>query len=813
MRPERFLWRWRESILAGALVTAAVASFVVVRHAADGAARREADHRAELVALQVESSAARAVAYVDTIRGYLVSHPTVSGAGFSSFALGILGVADLNQVAWVESVSHARRTRYEASIGRQITEPRGRRLVRAPRRREYYPATLITQVLARNVPGVDLGAFPQLRRVLGSSQALFSVVATAPVDVPGASGVFFVEAAPRREERGNMPGFVVVFVPVDWLEGSLGSSAGPVEIRVAGGRAGALRDGGRATARSFASAARRWQVLVPSGRRSTAASALAWSLLAAGLMLAALTLLIGAGSAARRRATDELDRIFRLSRDLICTAGFDGWFKRVNPAFARTLGYSTETLLSRPTSEFVHPDDRELRDVGHAALERGEEIARYELRQLCSDGSTRWIEWSAYPVPEERLMYAVGRDVTESRRAADEQAALRRVATLVARGVPATEIFDAVALETRRLLDVETSVLQRLESDGSVTLVAADTTVPLGTEAGDRFTPPADGVVAQVLRTGAPARVDSAEGATDPGVARLRISGFSGSVGAPVVVEGRVWGVIAAAWTTVRPLPEGIEHRLAEFTELLGTAIANAQSRAELVTSRARVVAAGDDARRRIERDLHDGVQQRLVVLELELRTAENMAAAVADALRERPAQISHELGGAIDRLAKKLAQTSDGLAAALDELRELSLGIHPPILRHGGLGPAIHALARRSAVRVEVDVLPGPRLPEHVEIAAYFVVSEALANASRHAGASVVEVSAASRDGWLDLTVRDDGVGGATSISGTGLTGLRDRVEAVGGKLRISSPPGRGTVLQVALPLEPVMVEAARAL
>jgi signal transduction histidine kinase len=208
------------------------------------------------------------------------------------------------------------------------------------------------------------------------------------------------------------------------------------------------------------------------------------------------------------------------------------------------------------------------------------------------------------------------------------------------------------------------------------------------------------------------------------------------------------------------------------------------QSREELAASRARIVAAGDQARRRIERDLHDGTQQRLVSLVLDLRAAE--AAVPSD---------EPELRG-------QLARIADGLAGALEELRELSRGIHPAILSEGGLGPALKALARRSAVPVELEVDVQGRLPERVEVAAYYVVSEALANAAKHAHASVAEVEAQARDGLLHLSVRDDGVGGATPGGGSGLVGLADRVEALGGTIRVHSPAGQGTRLQIDLPI-----------
>jgi signal transduction histidine kinase len=233
-----------------------------------------------------------------------------------------------------------------------------------------------------------------------------------------------------------------------------------------------------------------------------------------------------------------------------------------------------------------------------------------------------------------------------------------------------------------------------------------------------------------------------------------------------------------------RPLPEDTERRMAEFTDLVGSAIANAQARADLMASRTRIVAAGDDTRRRIERDLHDGIQQRLVALTLNLRTIAPMAATEAPALREQ------------------LAALDAGLLEAVDELRELSRGIHPTILSKGGLGPALRALSRRSAVSMALDVRIDHRLPDTVEAAAYYVAAEALTNAAKHANASVVELTAAVRHGQLFLMVRDDGIGGADPSRGSGLIGLTDRVEAVGGTLTVASPRGQGTVLLVELPL-----------
>jgi signal transduction histidine kinase len=261
---------------------------------------------------------------------------------------------------------------------------------------------------------------------------------------------------------------------------------------------------------------------------------------------------------------------------------------------------------------------------------------------------------------------------------------------------------------------------------------------------------------------------------------RLHVRSMAAS---PIVVEGRLWGALSVA-TTHAPLPPDTEQRMANFAELMATAMANAESRAELTDSRVRIVAAADDTRRRIERDLHDGIQQRLVTLGLDLRTAQSTAAAT-DA----------ELG-------RRLGRVADGLGDALTELQELSRGIHPAILSEGGLGPALRALARRSAVPVELDVdLDTARLPASIEVAAYYVVSEALTNAAKHARASVVTVDARTGDGRLHLVVRDDGVGGATVAHGSGLIGLSDRVQALGGTISVRSPAGEGTTLEIDLP------------
>jgi signal transduction histidine kinase len=226
------------------------------------------------------------------------------------------------------------------------------------------------------------------------------------------------------------------------------------------------------------------------------------------------------------------------------------------------------------------------------------------------------------------------------------------------------------------------------------------------------------------------------------------------------------------------------EARLASLTELVATAISNAENLAELTASRARVVAAADETRRRIERDLHDGAQQRLLSLALALRAAQT--------------EVPPQLGW----LTEQLAEIADGLVSVQEDLREMARGIHPALLARGGLEPALKTLARRSAVPVELDLRAGARLPERVEVAAYYVVAEALTNAARHARASVVQVETEAAEGALQVWIRDDGTGGADPDRGSGLVGLKDRVEALGGTIIVCSPPGAGTSLHASLPL-----------
>ncbi|MET7403878.1 PAS domain S-box protein, partial [Dactylosporangium sp. NPDC005572] len=513
---------------------------------------------------------------------------------------------------------------------------------------------------------------------------------------------------------------------------------------------------------------------------------------------------------ARQRAREELDRIFTLSRALICTAGFDGYFKRVNPAFERTLGYSTRELLERPFIEFVYEEDRERTAAETRALAEGHETINFQNRYRCKGGSPRWLEWIALGVPEQGLIYASARDVTERkqfeaererreevlrrsqeqlarlyaefRRIADEQTALRRVATLVARGAPPDLVFTAVAEEVATLFGADNTTITRFEPDGEATLMGSYPLPYAHYGSRGKLDPCSAMTTVQATSRAARRDVDNANRARPPGAIPDEARS---AVASPIVVEDRIWGAIGVAARLER-LPQDTEPRLADFTELIATAIANAESRAELTTSRARIIAAADQTRRRIERDLHDGAQQQLVTLALQLRAAQ---AALPPELGELNAQLDHAVAGA---------------TGAIEELREIARGIHPAILTEGGLRPALRALARRSPIPVDLNVHAHARLPEHIEVSTYYVVAEALTNAAKHAHASAVAVTVetTATDSVLRVAVRDDGVGGADFTRGTGLLGLNDRVEALGGRISLQSPRGVGTTLHMELPI-----------
>jgi PAS domain S-box-containing protein len=366
-------------------------------------------------------------------------------------------------------------------------------------------------------------------------------------------------------------------------------------------------------------------------------------------------------------------------------------------------------------------------------------------------------------------------------RLVDEQAGLRRVATLVARESPPAEVFAAVGEEVGRLLRVEDTSILRYEDHRTATVVASSSEEDL--QVGDSLSLEGESVTARVFRTGRPARFDDYSVASGGHGSHLRKAGVRSAVGAPIVVEGRLWGVIIAATRQNEPLPTGVESRVGEFTELVATAISNIKARADLAASRARIVVAADEERRRVVRNLHDGGQQRLVhtviTLKLARRALENDEATA-------PALVTEAL---------------DHAQQATAELRELSHGIMPAVLTQGGLHAGVEALASRTPVPVDIDVSVG-RLPAAIEATAYFVIAEALTNVAKHARAQRAMVSAHVEDDTLRVAVRDDGVGGARP-DGSGLLGLRDRLAVLDGRLRVESPLEGGTLVaaDVALP------------
>jgi signal transduction histidine kinase/uncharacterized protein YoaH (UPF0181 family) len=368
---------------------------------------------------------------------------------------------------------------------------------------------------------------------------------------------------------------------------------------------------------------------------------------------------------------------------------------------------------------------------------------------------------------------------------ADEQAALRRVATLVAEGAGSPAVYDAICQATGPVIGATSVNLCHFTADRFNLTMAGwsvhDTHIPTGTRL-----PIGGGTINElVYDSAAAARIESYADAEGALAELIRERGIKSEVAAPVVVEGQLWGCIIAGWDTDGAPPVGAERRLAGFAELVATAVSNALSRSELVASRARIVTAGDEARRNIERNLHDGVQQQLVAAELELKAVET--------------RIPTEL----ESTRRDLERLQGVLENVLDDVREISQGVHPATLSQWGLGPALRTLSRRSPIPVGLEIDVPHRLPDSVEIATYYVISEALANVTKHAAATHVNIEVGLTDDWLHASVRDDGVGGADTRRGSGLTGLVDRVEALGGRLSLVSAPQQGTTVAVALPLD----------
>ena len=492
------------------------------------------------------------------------------------------------------------------------------------------------------------------------------------------------------------------------------------------------------------------------------------------------------------RAQRELERFFALSRDMLCVADFNGFLRRVNPAFERALGHSAEALLREPFVSFVHPDDRDATLAEYTSVLNGGEALEFENRYRSRDGSYRWLQWASATDRDAGLIYAVARDVTEAKQAAAklqallvEQNALRRVATLVAREGEHVEVFAVVAEEVGRLLEADAAGIVRYETDGQGLIVGA------WSRAGAPPVPPGSVVridpetaAGRVYRTGQPEHGGPFEGTDGSMAHRLRQLGYRSSLAAPIHVAGDVWGALGAATLRAEPFPDDTTRRLEAFAELVAQSLANADAREQLAASRARLVEASDAERRRLERNLHDGAQQRLVAVSLTTRHAQSLLATNPDGAR------------------RLLAKASDELEAAVTDLRELAHGIHPAVLSELGLAGALRGVTQRAPFPVEIASLPAGRLPESVEVAAYYLVTEALTNSAKYAHASRATLAISRVGDRAIIEVTDDGVGGADLKRGSGLRGLGDRIGALGGRPLIDSPPGRGTSIQATIPI-----------
>jgi PAS domain S-box-containing protein len=486
--------------------------------------------------------------------------------------------------------------------------------------------------------------------------------------------------------------------------------------------------------------------------------------------------------------------ILNAAFDCIVTMDGEGNIVEVNEATERTFGYSAEEMIGRELAELMIPPD--LRDAHRRGLRRYMETGAsrmvghpVELDAMRADGSRFPVELAVTrpELPGPALFCGYLRDVTERReneralqRMADEQAALRRVATAVAAEIEPERLFGLVAEEVGRALGARIANIIRFNGDGTAMTMAGWSdgldTLPAGTEI------PLDGntLAPRIWRTGRPARYDSLDGLEGALADALRERGIRAAVGAPVSLGGTLWGAVIIS-SMGEPFAPGAEQHVANFADLASQALANAQAREQLAASRARIVEAGDAERRRLERNLHDGAQQRLIATSLNVRLA---------ARRAQDPQLRALLEGA-----------GDELALALEELRELARGLHPAILSDHGLLAAIDALAQRAPLPVEVDVAL-ERLPAPVEAAAYYVVAESLTNVAKYAKASRARVRVHRFGELAFVEVADDGVGGADERGGSGLRGLVDRVEALGGRLSVASPVGAGTTVRAELPV-----------
>jgi PAS domain S-box-containing protein len=548
-----------------------------IRDDRDGAAAR----RAQVEAVHAQEVLGRARAYVGGLAEVLAGEPEPGQAEFARWAGATSASVGLNEVLWVERVPASERGRYERLRGVPITHLTATgRSVPAPPASSYMPATFTSETRPELRPGVDVGRFPGLGAAIRDRARIFAVGASRPGALGSEPGFYLLQAATFARGPGSR-GYLVAFVPRGWFTTTLGGDPRRVAISEDGKTIEGALDSVQASA-GFEMLGRNWRIDVAREPPSGLQSLLPWIALAWPFAVAGIAFVIGRAITQRRRAQREVERIFEMSLDMICIAGFDGRFKAVNPAFERTLGYSPEELLERPLLDFVQPDDRQRTSDVFADILSGNEVTQFENRYICKDGSERWLQWSSRSIPDQKVVYAIARDVTESRRITGEQAALRRVATLVAEGVEPSELFTAVTREVAHLFaDVDPSLVPsviRFDPGPEFVLVGA-AKGELEREVGSRYGPTELFVSTRVLRTGATARVDEGEldqvGGRDAEL--LRREGFLHQVGSPIVVEGRPWGAITI--NSASPLPSDAGERLENFTELVATAIANTESR------------------------------------------------------------------------------------------------------------------------------------------------------------------------------------------------------------------------------------------
>ena len=584
MTPRRSRWSGRTRLLIPLLVVVALsaAGYLITTESIDRDREDAAMRRAQLDSIRAQGVLSGARAYVVGLANALASEPAPSAHRFAQLQGTAAGSVGLTDAFWVVDVSEGGQP-----------HPRAK----------YVTGTAQTGIR----PGTDVARYQPLAAALRDPASVFSVSATRPVATGGHRGFFVLQAARFGRGRAGR-GFLVVFAPRGWLTVGLSDAPGRVAVSIDKQPLEGVLDTGKGATSAFESLSRRWSIAVDREPSTELQEALPWLALFWPMAAAALVYLIARGVSRGRRAEREVERIFNLSVDLLSVANFDGYFTRVNPAFEHTLGYTTAELLGRPFNDFVHPDDRVSTADAMASLSEGHDVIQFENRYVKKDGTVCWLQWTSRPVPDERLIYGAARDITESRKAdaelrqsrrdlarlADGQAALRRVATLVARDVPVDDVLAAVGHEVHQLVRPDVTLLYRFERDGTCTAVAAQG-FRSPVEPGFQWDPGPDWTTAAAIRAGFAAEELEAVMAT------------------PVMVGGRLWGMLAVASRDTQ-LPDEAHDRLREFAEIAGIAIASAESRADLSASRARVVAAADETRRKIERDLHDGTQQRIVV-------------------------------------------------------------------------------------------------------------------------------------------------------------------------------------------------------